>query len=54
VYDDPATTQRIEQSAADAEALGVTGTPTFFVDGKPLEPTRVEDLTNPLDTALEG
>ncbi|MCT1909292.1 DsbA family protein [Brachybacterium paraconglomeratum] len=54
VYDDPATAKRIEQSAADAQALGVTGTPTFFVDGKRLEPTRVEDLTDPLDAALEG
>ena len=54
VYDDPATATRIEQSAADAQALGVTGTPTFFVDGKRLEPTRVEDLTDPLDAALEG
>lgn len=54
VYDDPATLARIEQSAADAEALGVTSTPTFFVDGERLEPTRVEDLTDPLDAALEG
>ncbi|EYT50812.1 DsbA family protein [Brachybacterium muris] len=54
VYDDPATLERIERSAADAEALGVTSTPTFFVDGERLEPTRVEDLTDPLDAALEG
>lgn len=54
VYDDPATAERIEQSAADAQALGVTGTPTFFVDGERLEPTRVEDLTDPLDAALAG
>ncbi len=54
VYDDPATLARIEQSAADAEALGVTSTPTFFVDGERLEPTRVEDLTDPLDAALDG
>lgn len=54
VYDDPATLERIEQSAADAEALGVTSTPTFFLDGERLEPTRVEDLTDPLDAALEG
>lgn len=54
VYDDPATLERIEQSAADAEALGVTSTPTFFVDGERLEPTRVEDFTDPLDAALEG
>ncbi|WP_341855026.1 thioredoxin domain-containing protein [Brachybacterium sp. GPGPB12] len=54
VYDDPATLARIEQSATDAEALGVTSTPTFFVDGERLEPTRVEDLTDPLDAALDG
>ena len=54
VYDDPATLERIQQSAADAEALGVTSTPTFFVDGQRLEPTRIEDLTDPLDDALNG
>lgn len=54
VYDDPATLERIQQSAADAEALGVASTPTFFVDGQRLEPTRVEDLTDPLDDALDG
>lgn len=54
VYDDPATLERIQQSAADAEALGVTSTPTFFVDGQRLEPTRIEDLTDPLDNALNG
>lgn len=54
VYDDPATLERIQQSAADAEALGVASTPTFFVDGQRLEPTRIEDLTDPLDDALNG
>ena len=53
VYDDPATTQRIEQSAADAEALGVTGTPTFFLDGEKIEPTTIADFETKLDAAIE-
>ena len=52
-YDDPATLARIEQSQQDGEALGVTGTPTFFLDGERLEPTSVTDLEELLDAALD-
>ncbi|MGG5754045.1 DsbA family protein [Zafaria sp. Z1313] len=31
---DPATKERVEADVADGTALGVTGTPTFFLDGK--------------------
>ncbi|MBS1691468.1 MAG: thioredoxin domain-containing protein [Actinobacteria bacterium] len=51
-YNDPATLERIRLDMADGEALGVQGTPTFFVDGVRLEPRRYEDLTNALDRAL--
>lgn len=33
---DPATKDRISQDVADGKALGVTGTPTFFLNGKKL------------------
>ena len=35
---DPATQERIELDVADGEALGVGGTPTFFLDGEVLNP----------------
>lgn len=50
---DPAATQRIEQSKKDAQTLGVTGTPTFFVDGKKIEPTTIADFETKLDAAIE-
>jgi protein-disulfide isomerase len=34
--DDPSIEKRIQQDLADAKALGVTKTPGFFVNGKPL------------------
>lgn len=52
VYDDPATTAKVERDQADGEALGVTGTPTFFLDGEQLELTTVDDLLGPIDEAV--
>lgn len=51
-YDDPATLERIRADVADGQALGVQGTPTFFVDGVRVEATDISDLTNALDAAL--
>ena len=34
----PQTTGVLNQDRADVEAVGVRGTPTFFVNGKPLDP----------------
>jgi protein-disulfide isomerase len=42
--EDPRITAIIEQDLADARALGVTGTPGIFVNGKPLEPFGLEPL----------
>jgi protein-disulfide isomerase len=53
-YDDPATLERIEQSEADARALGVTGTPTMFMDGEELEPETIQDLVASFDAAVDG
>ncbi|MDT0187915.1 thioredoxin domain-containing protein [Microbacterium sp. ARD31] len=51
-YDDPATAERVAKDVADGQALGVQGTPTFFVDGEELQPRTYEDLTDALDAAL--
>ena len=52
-YNDPATLKRIEQSQQDGQSFGVTGTPTFFLDGERLDPTSVTDLENSINAALE-
>ena len=53
-YNDPAVRERIEQSEDDARSLGVTGTPTMFMNGVRLEPKTIADLTAAFDAALAG
>ncbi|KMO72896.1 MAG: thioredoxin domain-containing protein [Mycolicibacterium rufum] len=53
-YNDPATVERIKLDIADGTALGVQGTPTFFLNGERLRPRSYEDLTTALDKALEN
>ena len=43
---------RVQRDVDDGTALNITGTPTFFVDGEPFEPTSVEDFNRVLDEAL--
>ena len=43
-YDEPATQARVDADLADARALGLSGTPSFFLDGQPLRPSNVADL----------
>lgn len=52
--DDPATAARVAKDRADGEAVGVQGTPTFFLNGEPLSDLRKDDLTNMIDSALAG
>jgi protein-disulfide isomerase len=52
VYDDPDTTAKVERDQADGEGLGVTGTPTFFLDGEQLEISTVDELLAQLDEAV--
>ena len=51
-YDDPATLARIEQSERDGRALGVTATPTMFIDGERLEPETLDELIAAFDAAV--
>ncbi|KHO23755.1 DSBA oxidoreductase [Mycolicibacterium setense] len=53
-YHDQATLQRIRVDVADGRALGVQGTPTFFLNGTRIRPHSYEDLTRALDDALTG
>jgi len=52
-YNDPATLERIKRDVADGEALGVTGTPTFFLNGSKIQPESLADLTASVDAALK-
>ena len=49
---DPATQQRVEQDRQDGMALGVQGTPTFFLDGEPMQLTSAEDFRAQIDAAV--
>jgi protein-disulfide isomerase len=51
-YSDPATLARIDADVADGRALGVQGTPTFFIDGTLVQATSPQDLEDALDAAL--
>ncbi|WP_020389648.1 DsbA family protein [Kribbella catacumbae] len=52
-YNDPATLERIKRDVADGEALGVSGTPTFFLNGQKIQPESLQDLTASIDAALK-
>ncbi len=49
----PETERRIRQDADDGAALGVTRTPTFFVNGRPLAQIGYEPLRAAIATALQ-
>lgn len=50
---DPATTQRIELDIADGFALGVSGTPTFFLNGQPLPLESMDQFQTAIADAAE-
>lgn len=43
---------RVQRDVDDGLELGVQGTPTFYVDGEPLQPRSYEDFTSAIDAAL--
>jgi len=47
----PATRERVEADFNDGQYLGISGTPTFFLNGEKLELTQLSDLTDALDEA---
>lgn len=52
VYDDPAILEKIRRDKAEGEALGVSGTPTFFLAGEKLKPSSFEDLVTAIEQAI--
>ncbi|MFD1540548.1 DsbA family protein [Nonomuraea guangzhouensis] len=51
-YDDPATLARVKKDSADGQALGVQGTPTFFLNGQKIEPKSNDEFKAAIDAAL--
>ena len=49
---DPTTEERVLSDQADGSALGVSGTPTIFLNGELLELQSADDLTSAIDAAL--
>lgn len=50
----PQTRERIERDVEDGKALGVQGTPTFFLNGELIQPSGIEEFTATIDRALEA
>ena len=48
---DPATQERVELDVADGQALGVGGTPTFYLDGEVLNPESLEGFRAEVEAA---
>lgn len=51
---DPATRARVEADVADGKALGVQGTPTFFLDGRPLTVESLDEFRTEIADAVEN
>jgi len=51
---DPATAERVELDLNEGQALGVSSTPTFFVDGEMLELRQWNDLEDAIRAAVNG
>ncbi|MBG6223972.1 protein-disulfide isomerase [Arthrobacter sp. CAN_A2] len=49
---DPATMERVNADKKDGMALEVEGTPTFFLDGRKIQPATVEEFRSLIETAI--
>ncbi|MGM0931373.1 MAG: DsbA family protein [Actinomycetota bacterium] len=49
---DPGTTARVEADKNDGLGLGVTGTPTFFLEGEQIAPTTLEEFEQLIKAAV--
>lgn len=52
VYNHPDTEKKIKRDQADGKALGVEGTPSFFINGEKLEEPSAESITAKIDSEL--
>jgi protein-disulfide isomerase len=52
-YNDPATLERVRLDVNDGEALGVEGTPTFFINCEQIRLRGPDDLRNAIEDALQ-
>lgn len=50
--DDPATKARILLDKSDGAGLGVTGTPTFFLEGEKIQPSTEEEFRTLIEEAI--
>lgn len=51
-YASPEVAARVQRDLDDGKALGVQGTPTFYLNGELFQPTSVEDFSTAIDAAL--
>ncbi|PVE14588.1 thioredoxin domain-containing protein [Arthrobacter sp. Bz4] len=51
--EDPATEQRVMLDKNDGTGLGVSGTPTFFLDGQQIQPTTEEEFRQLIEDAID-
>ena len=51
-YNSQATRELIDRDVADGKALGVTGTPTFFINDELIKPESYDDLSSALESAV--
>lgn len=49
---DPATMERINKDKTDGVALNVQGTPTFFLEGRKIQPSSEEEFRQLIETAI--
>lgn len=52
--DDPKTAKRVEFDQKEGESLGVSGTPTLFLNGQPFQAGPFDQMKAEIDAALEG
>jgi protein-disulfide isomerase len=52
-FENPLYDQMFAKDMADGQQLGVKGTPTFFINGKPLMSLSYEDFKNAIDNELK-
>lgn len=50
---DPATRERVEIDLNDGQALGVTGTPTFFLNDERLQPRDADEFRAAIEAAID-